>query len=118
MALIARQDDAFVIAACGVGLIRRFGRLPQGERVAALAPDIAGDLREACALAFGHADSVAAQPRIRYGTHAALFDDIVLPLTSGDACALLLIARERRRAASQAAAVSKPVAACIAFAAS
>jgi hypothetical protein len=117
-ATITRLQTDFVVALCGFGLIRRFGRLAHGERVGTLAQDIADDLHGACTLAFEREDVVVAQPVIRYGASSTRFDEILLPLSVRDNRVLLLVARERQRAAAAAVTACAAIASPIAFAAS
>jgi hypothetical protein len=117
-ATITRLQTDFVVALCGFGLIRRFGRLAYGERVGTLAHDIADDLHGACTLAFEREDVVVAQPVIRYGASSARFDEILLPSSVRDNRVLLLVARERQRAAASAGIAIAAVASPSAFAAS
>ncbi|HEY4940211.1 MAG TPA: hypothetical protein VII56_02190 [Rhizomicrobium sp.] len=100
VALIAPGARAgFVIETCGFDLIRRFGRLAGGHRVASLAPGIRQGLGRKLRLAARTRGPVVWRPAVLLGRDPIYFSELILPLSEdGETiCQLLLIAREERR---------------------
>jgi hypothetical protein len=93
------RRTGFEIEACGFDLIRRFGRLADGHRVASLAPGIRDSLGAKLRLASRTRWAVVWRPTVRLGRDPIRFNELILPLSEdGETIALLLlIAQEERR---------------------
>ena|ERR1700761_2038808 len=96
---VEAEGDIFRLRNFGVDLIRRFGRLAEGEAVDDLAPDIATGLREILWRTVANAAPAVGIASVPLGRQAAIFCELVLPLAaSGGRIDLLLLASYERDA--------------------
>lgn len=90
---IEAGDGVFRLRSFGIDLIRRFGRHAADHSVDELAQDIAASLRETLWRSVATAAPVAAMATVQLGRQAAVFSDLVLPVSSdGRRISLLLLA--------------------------
>jgi hypothetical protein len=98
--IIPDPRAGFMIATCGLHLIRRFGRLAGGDRVSTLAPGIRQPLARKLLTIRRKPRPVVWRPTILLGRNPITFTELILPL-SGDAetvSLIYLIAIEEQRA--------------------
>lgn len=90
---IEAGDDVFRLRSFGIELIRRFGRHAANHSVDELAQDIAAGLRETLWRSVATAAPIAALASVQLGRQAAIFSDLILPISSdGRRIGLLLLA--------------------------
>ncbi len=97
--IVPDRRVGFLVASCGFGLIRRFGRLPEGDHLGALAPDIRQPLERKLLSVLRRHEPILWRLAITLGRDPIHFNEIILPLSDGHEGIgpLLLAAAEEQR---------------------